>query len=54
MDDEEHGKIYFTDITDNIKKVYEQNLLYINYTHKYCYSSDNMFFENIIKFEKNK
>lgn len=52
--EQEHGQIIFEDISSSKKKIFQQNLLYINHTYKYCYSSNKSFFEWLINFEKNK
>jgi len=52
--EQEHGDTVFDDISDNKIKISQENLLYVNHTYKYCYSSDKTFFKWLINFEKTK
>lgn len=54
FDENEDGQVLFEDISDNKIRIFQQNLLHINHTYKYCYSSENAFFSWLIDFEKNK
>jgi hypothetical protein len=46
-----HGELLFEDVSNNYQKIIEQNLLYVNHTHKYCYSATKKFFEMVINYE---
>lgn len=52
--EELHGKTEFINVSNNPAGVAGNNLQYINYCHKYSYSSNETFFEKIIQFEKTK
>jgi|GEM_PF-3047384 len=54
FDPESSGEWQFTDVTTKPDRINESNLKYINFTHKYAYSSSNRFFEKVIAFESNK
>ena len=54
FNEQEHGQIIFEDISEDKIKIFQQNLLYVNHTYKFCYSSNKTFFNWLINFEKNK
>lgn len=54
MNEETHGKTEFLDITNREPAIAGNNLQYINYANKYAYAPNNIFFKEVIDFNKNK
>ena len=52
FDEKMHGQVVFEDITENIQAICKNNLLYANYTYKYCYAPNKLFFDVLIKSNK--
>lgn len=54
LNEETHGITEFLDITNREPAIAGNNLQYINYANKYAYASNNIFFKEVIDFNKNK
>ena len=49
-----HGQVSYKEISNSKKDIFKQNLYYVNFSHKYVYSSNTLFFEDLIAFENRK
>lgn len=49
-----HGKVLYDNVTAIPEEICKNNLVYVNYTYKYAYSSRRFFFDELIKFEDAK
>jgi len=49
-----HGQTNYEEISRSRKNIFKQNLYYVNFSHKYAYSSNSNFFEDIMAFENRK
>lgn len=52
--EEMHGQTEFMDVSNNPAGVAENNLLYINHCYEYAYAPNDLFFKNVIDFEKKR
>jgi len=53
FNEEMHGQVIFEDVVNNPKKILEQNFHYANYTNKYCYAPNKIFFETLVLAKNN-
>jgi len=49
-----HGQVNYKEVTNSKKDIFKQNLYYVNSSHKYAYSLNTKFFEDLIAFENRK
>jgi len=49
-----HGQVSYKEISNSKKDIFKQNLYYVNFSHKYAYSSTPKFFEDLVAFENRK